>query len=251
MGGALSADRWRIAAASVTGPGHLRDGRPCQDAHEWELLPDGSLAAAVADGAGSAARSDAGAAAAVRAAIAVLRERLPGSLEEALVEAIRAAGAAVESSARQLGAAPSDLATTLIVCVTGADGVLVAQVGDGEVIVQAADGETLRVTGRGRAREYLNETTFLTSPGALDAIALDGWTGAVSHLAILSDGLQLLALAGSEGTPHRPFFDPLFRFVTGEADAQHASERLRSFLASDRVSARTDDDVTLLLASRL
>jgi len=59
---------WRVLGASVRGVRHLRDGTPCQDAHAWRALPDGRVALAVADGAGSAAHAEAGAGAAARVA---------------------------------------------------------------------------------------------------------------------------------------------------------------------------------------
>ena len=50
-----------------------------------------------------------------------------------------------------------------------------------------------------------------------------------------------------EGTPHTPFFDPLFRFVSSATDAGAADEELRSFLSSPRVTSQTTDDLTLVL----
>jgi serine/threonine protein phosphatase PrpC len=63
---------WRVLGASVVGVSHVAHGTPCQDAHAHRLLPGGLLAVAVADGAGSASRSDEGAKAAVEAALDAL-----------------------------------------------------------------------------------------------------------------------------------------------------------------------------------
>ncbi|NJK69758.1 MAG: protein phosphatase 2C domain-containing protein, partial [Microcoleus sp. SU_5_3] len=52
---------WQVVAASVTGTSHEKRSQPCQDAHCWRLLPNNVLAAAVADGAGSAALAEIGA----------------------------------------------------------------------------------------------------------------------------------------------------------------------------------------------
>ena len=67
---------WRVAAASVVGTSHVKSGQPCQDAHEWRVLPSGFLIAAVADGAGSAALAEIGATLAARAAVQALAEAL-------------------------------------------------------------------------------------------------------------------------------------------------------------------------------
>src|SRR4051794_33650646 len=60
---------WRTAFASVIGTSHIKTGIPCQDASACSVInaEDGSeiLVAAAADGAGTASRSEAGAALAV------------------------------------------------------------------------------------------------------------------------------------------------------------------------------------------
>ena len=126
--------------------------------------------------------------------------------------------------------------------------VAAVQVGDGAVVV--ADGEgKVRSLLRPISGEYHNETTFLISPGALDELQFT-WLGeGVSRLAMLTDGLQMLALKVADGEPHAPFFEPLFRFIGTAGDEGKSEADLAAFLGSDRVKARTDDDVTLLLAA--
>jgi hypothetical protein len=61
--------------------------------------------------------------------------------------------------------------------------------------------------------------------------------------------LANLALKIPEGTPHKPFFAPLFRFSGEWKEEEDAKQQLESFLRSPRVCERTDDDLTLLLAT--
>ena len=75
------------------------------------------------------------------------------------------------------------------------------------------------------------------------------YDGPATRVALLTDGLQMLALKMPGREPHLPFFDPLFRFAAGEADTAAAAERLAAFLAGPRVSARADDDLTLVIAA--
>ena len=66
---------WRVAAATAAGASHLRDDIPNQDAvaHRVIEIGDGAVAAiAVADGAGSAPRSDEGSRIAVATAVAAV-----------------------------------------------------------------------------------------------------------------------------------------------------------------------------------
>ncbi len=67
---------WQVVGAAVQGVSHARLGLPCQDVQGYQILPDGTLIVALADGAGSAPLSDQGAARAVESALAALAERL-------------------------------------------------------------------------------------------------------------------------------------------------------------------------------
>jgi hypothetical protein len=127
--------------------------------------------------------------------------------------------------------------------------VAVAQVGDGVAVVadHAMVPVALTLPAHG---EYVNETTFLVSPGALEVAQVRVWHGAATGLAMLSDGLQRMALNLPSGDPHAPFFSPLFSFAAATDDPAEAQRKLRGFLGSPRVVERTDDDVTLLLAAR-
>src|SRR5579862_696860 len=112
-------DCWKVVAASVIGVSHEKVMLPCQDAHRWLVLPGGLLLVAMADGAGSAALADVGAAVAVEAAIGRLAElvvALPWlKSEDGLSDVLRAGRAAVEAEAERRAAELRYLACTLIV----------------------------------------------------------------------------------------------------------------------------------------
>src|SRR5437867_2109068 len=76
--------RWMVFGCSSRGQHHAATGLPCQDAHAVAGLPGGAVVLVVADGAGSAPRSDQGAALAVEQAAASLASladrRLPRDL---------------------------------------------------------------------------------------------------------------------------------------------------------------------------
>jgi hypothetical protein len=249
---AAPAGTWRVIGASVRGTGHERTGLPCQDAHAWRRLPGGALALAVADGAGSAAHAEAGARAAANAAADTLAKSAAtvadGDWTAALDAAFAAALQAVEAEAAAQAVELRELSTTLIACVVTSSGVTAAQVGDGAVIV--ADAEGMRALTAPTSGEFANETVFLTSPGAVDAAQRAAWKGAPLHLAVFTDGLQGLALKHPARTPHEPFFAPLFAFAAESTDAGDAGEQLAEFLRGPRVTARSDDDLTLLIATR-
>ena len=57
-----SDSNWRILGASVAGTSHRKKGRGCDDNHTYQILDNGFVLLAVADGAGSASRAAEGAA---------------------------------------------------------------------------------------------------------------------------------------------------------------------------------------------
>lgn len=250
--------RWRVAGVSVRGASHERLGLPCQDAHQWAQLTNELLLAAVADGAGSASMADVGAILAVEAAINSARERFSesssvGALahlnwEGLLSHTLSAARAALEREAETRALPLRDFACTLTVVVAGKDFVAAMQVGDGAVVVAEPDGVLLSVL-RPVQGECLNETVFLTSPDSVETSQPAVWHGPLAHLAVFSDGLQMTALRMPSADPHPGFFTPLFQFLARQSDGAQAQEALGSFLTSPRVRDRTDDDVTLLLAT--
>jgi hypothetical protein len=247
---------WRCAAASARGSSHEKTGLPCQDAHRVERLGADLLVAAVADGAGSAAHAEVGAATAVAAALDSIRGRLESFascaddevFKAALLESIGDARSAVEREAEERAQAAREFASTLILVVATPDFVAAAQVGDGGVVLRDACGGLVALTSP-EFGEYVNEVCFLTSPGAERNTQARVWRGRVGQLAMFSDGLELLCLRMPEGEPHGPFFEPVFDFVKGAADEERAGEELNTFLLSPRVRAQTDDDTTLILAS--
>jgi hypothetical protein len=160
----------------------------------------------------------------------------PNTFKTILTTALKAALSAVKKEAKTQGIKPRELASTLIVVIATPQVVATAQIGDGAAIIQTQDNDLIALTTPDSG-EYINQTTFLISPGALKTAQLHIWHGKPTHVALFSDGLQMLA----------PFFTPLFKFIS--AAGETASVQLTSFLQSPRVKERTDDDLTLLLAA--
>jgi len=165
-----------------------------------------------------------------------------------LNDAMLAAKKAVEDEAAACDKQPQDLATTLITMVATPELVAVAQIGDGLAVAKDGTGNLLALT-MPDSGEYINETTFLTSPTALDTAQMRLWRTEIANVGIITDGLQMLALNMVVGEPHKPFFFPLFEFVANTQDKTEAKEQLVKFLRSERITQRTDDDLTLIIAA--
>jgi len=258
---------WRVLGASVCGTSHQKRSQPCQDAWAATIRDDGFLLVAVADGAGSAARSRDGATCAVEAAIAYLANLtfpdltnqqtcdkeepdLEPTWEPLLREALTTAKTAVVEQAEAAGLPPRDYASTLILLVASPAGVAVAQIGDGAAVMMDESGTLMALT-QPQQGEYANQTTFLTSEGAIAQAEISLQPIPAQGIALFSDGLQRLALQMPEGTPHNGFFSPLFQFINQDLELDGANAQLQDFLTSPRVSQRTDDDLTLVLAGAI
>jgi hypothetical protein len=246
---------WRCIAASVRGVGHERSGQPCQDAHGWRCMGGKMLAASIADGAGSAALSEIGARiaadTALNAIVESIESALPSTDEQwstALLAAAVAARTAVEAEAVLREIEVRELASTLILVAAHPSGIAVAQIGDGAAVVKNRAGELSAITIPQNG-EYLNETIFLTSPTAVETAQVVVWRGEPAQIAVFSDGLQTIALSAKESAPYAPFFAPLFRFADGVTDQTRGELELAEFLKSPRFEQRTDDDLTLVLAT--
>jgi hypothetical protein len=245
--------QWKVSATSVCGSSHEKLGIPCQDASFWMTQENNILIAAVADGAGSASHSDIGAQIAVQTAVQTLcaKPNLENQLhtdtfEPILTHALKTALKAIKKEAKTQGIKPRELASTLITLIATPHLVATAQIGDGAAIAQTQKGELIALTTPDSG-EYINQTTFLISPNAIQTAQINLWQGSPTHIALFSDGLQMLALQMPYGKPHTPFFSPLFQFIAKAGTT--AQTQLTSFLQSPRVRERTDDDLTLLLAA--
>ena len=257
---------WRVARASVQGTSHSRTGQPCQDSSSvGEDAPQGIFVAAVADGAGSAEFSADGSRIAAHAAtqMAARLMRLhvqpfyEGVLKEILHEAVRHARKELEAEACRREKDLRSFATTLIVAICAPEITGAAQIGDGAMVTAAKgmqhddeEGDYALFSAPQRG-EYANTTNFITSDNWQASLDIRTQHGGVRHVAMFTDGIQSIALnAVSGNTPHSPFFDPLFRWLERQVDYEEAGDSLAAFLSSPRVTARADDDLTLLLAVR-
>ncbi len=257
---------WRVVRASVQGTSHTKTGQPCQDSSSvGEDAPQGIFVAAIADGAGSAEFSADGsriaAHTATRMAARLLRQHVQplyeGVLEEILNEAVRYARKELQAEARRREKELRSFATTLIVAICAPEITGAAQIGDGAMVTAAKgmqhDDEEggYALFSAPQRGEYANTTNFITSGKWQASLDIRVQHGGVSRVAMFTDGIQSIALSAAAGNaPHVPFFDPLFRWLGRQVDYENAGDSLAAFLSSPRVTARADDDLTLLLAVR-
>ena len=244
---------WTWAAASRIGTSHIRNGTPCQDAHRC-FERDGVLVAIASDGAGSASHGHHGAALTCRTFAtgigAALREDgLPDDETlHAIVDNLRDRVAHVASGR---GLVMRDFAATLVAVVAGEAGTLAVHVGDGAAVGRDAAG--WRSLSWPESGEFAGTTYFVTDDGGA-RLRISRTDERPDRVAVMTDGIERLALDLANARPHGPFFDGVTRpldAVSSHGRSPLVSGGLGAFLAGDAVNARTDDDKTLVLARRL
>lgn len=252
---------WRYVYASVPGVSHRASGVECQDAGAAQLwpTPDGDwvLALAAADGAGSASAARTGAELTCRVFLdecaAWLAQATDADWTRATAELLlQRVQTVLQQQAASENLPVREFACTLLGAVLTADRALFMQIGDGAIVI--GDGDSYQTVFWPQAGEYANETWFITDSNAAARLEFAMLTEPILEIAVITDGLQPLALHYQSRQAHTPFFRPLFqRLRTAPepgcpADLMDALER---FLDTPHLNQRTHDDKTLILASRL
>jgi hypothetical protein len=251
---------WKRLFHSAPGTSHVAEHKGCQDTCRVSELSVGEetiLLAAVADGAGSAAFSDEGARLACEEFLSTAGEAIQGGLSldtlarEAVAGWYQAIADALGRKAEALGTTPRELACTLLAAVVGEKAAVFAQLGDGGIVILEQD--AYRPVFWPQHGEYCNTTNFVVNPLASDELQFQVIQGRIDEVSVFSDGLERLVLDFAGRAAHDGFFRPVFGALRA-ATADSASDLeapFREFLESPRVNERTDDDKTLVLATRL
>ncbi len=243
---------WSVLGEKATGTSHIARGTPCQDAfvHRTFGASGTWLVIAVADGAGTASHSEIGAVLACEELVKRIEigQLNPLPTQEVALSVFHDVRTVLIAEAERLQVSPRELACTLLLAVVGPDGAAFAQVGDGAIVYH--DGQEYRTVFWPEPTEYANATDFLTDNKFANAFQYTAITLAVSELAVLTDGLQRLALDFSAKLAYADFFNPLFQAIKTSTLPDSLSPALKDFLNSQSINGRTDDDKTLVLAMR-
>jgi hypothetical protein len=235
---------------------------PCQDsaAHCVIRTKEGPVfVAVVCDGAGSAAHSEIGSWLASTTFVELIEVhfenggRLVDIGRDKVVSWIAKTAERLTARANDDGNSPKDYSCTLIAAIVGNDAAAFAQIGDGAIVVShgAADGWSWVFWPQ--HGEYANQTVFVLSANAADAMEFNLAPRRIDEFAIFSDGIERMVLHGATKAVNDSFFDQMFvpvRASTARGLDQKLSEKLKAYLGSVVVNARTNDDKTLLMATR-
>ena len=253
---------WRWVAASVRGTAHVESGTPCQDYFACRLIGSGvnkTLVLTVADGAGSALHSHVGSATACQAFLASVENSLASSTSKLTFTTdlaqswLLATRAELKRLSDDNGHPIREYASTLLVAIIQPEQSMYIQIGDGLIVAQGEDQGGWSWIFWPNRSEYANETYFLSDDRVLDSAQIELTDHCPAEVALLTDGIERLVVTYADKSVYAPFFDRNIRPVRqceNEAENAGLSLLLAKYLRSTEISARTDDDITLVLASR-
>jgi len=251
--------KWKTIRASVTGTSHLENKTECQDNCWVDTFKFNKnkeyLIAIVSDGAGSSINGEKGSELTckilVESIISSLEDKEEDSLtEESVVKWIKAVRREIYSLAEDEDLAAREYACTVLCSVVAENIAIFFQIGDGAIVVSKSN--ILGVVFWPDSGEYANSTYFITDEDAISNLRVTRVNTKINEITLFSDGIQHLALSYKSRIPHFPFFDPMLSILQKRKNnnCDDLDEQLKYFLSSDAINSRTDDDKTLVLATR-
>jgi hypothetical protein len=249
--------------ASAVGTSHIASGLPCQDSHFHLTLNDAAghpvTILVVSDGAGSASE-------------AAIGSTLASETFAKLVAGYISSGGLVDNISRDLVSRwlagvvyrlslkswdedkdTRDYACTLLAVICGERATVFLQIGDGAIVISDGWTTAWRHVFWPQHGEFANTTNFITSEDALEVMEFHKTTEPLAELALFTDGLENLVLHKANRTVHAPFFDSMFPSVRGSraiGEDAELSRALAQYLSTPKINERTNDDKTLILATR-
>jgi hypothetical protein len=251
---------WRYARASVIGTSHLSTDKKCQDANGVFFAKDSTgeeiLVLVAADGAGSAEKSDEGSQLVCKEFISIVDRHFAdgGTFFQITPEQMDIWSNWLHESIREKAFAseriPRDFACTFLALIVGQTSAIAAQIGDGAIVI-GSDG-TYETVIWPQSGEYVNATYFITDDCFINSLHVTPINKPVDEVAVFTDGIQMLALHYATQSVFEPFFRPMFDTLRKEppGERQNLNENLVEYLDSPLINERTDDDKTLILATR-
>jgi hypothetical protein len=181
---------------------------------------------------------------------------LDGITKEFVEDWLSRVRAEIRDRAEIADLSPREFACTLLGAVVGQDRAAFLQIGDGAIVVSnRAEPDDYGWIFWPQHGEFANQTNFVTQDNALEILEFEVEDRCIDEIAIFTDGIERLVLDLQNKTAHAPFFRPLFNWLLKtkptvvDADIP-ASEVIERYLGSKQIIERTDDDKTLIIASR-
>jgi Protein phosphatase 2C len=252
---------WRWAGARSLGTSHIKAGIECQDflaCVEWQSAAGNVLVAVVSDGAGSASQAETGSRIVCFGLLRAVRDHFRNGrgIDDADDETVRdwidSIRERISISASRNQFRRRDYAATLVAVLAGPRSAIVLHIGDGAAVVREHGSSSWIVPSWPFHGEYASTTAFVTDDPA-PRLSIERLPVRIEHIAVFSDGLERLVLDHAQRTAFPPFFNRTLSPILASNVLGHdrsLSRALRSYLDSEAICDRTDDDKALILGAR-
>jgi hypothetical protein len=250
---------WKTIGQSAIGTSHIQNGKGCEDASIYKVITldtkEDVLVCFVSDGAGSAKFAGKAATNSVTSAVNFVEDFFAkGELlsEERLIALAEHVYDHLVDLATKEGCPKNEFSCTLLGCILTPEKAGFLQIGDGAIIRNDGSGHYKEIWWPHNG-EYQNSTAFLIDDPNLPYLNKKIIDESISEVAIFTDGLQHLALNQVDMNVHQPFFKNFFPLLSKATQDEHLSilnGRLIDYLSSETINSRTDDDKTLVLATK-
>ncbi|RXK87296.1 PP2C family serine/threonine-protein phosphatase [Filimonas effusa] len=252
--------RWKAIGQSIKGTSHEQVNKCCEDALRFDLvmtpLDEEVLICCASDGAGSAKFAQAASSFTVETIVLLLSSCVKEGkiIDETRVRFIlETVYDGLSEQANSNDVSKNEYSATCLGAVLFSDKAVFFQIGDGVMTREDSSGYYSAVFWPDNG-EYLNDTRFLIDDINFPFLRFKLIEECINELSIVTDGLQGLILNQQAQSIHQPFYKDLFKWLRLASDRAHLQildKKLTEFLNSWSVNQRTDDDKTLLLATRL
>lgn len=241
---------------SIAGSSHVAKGSPCQDSNCCKILPNGWIAAAIADGVGSAKHSEIASKMACDILIGTCEEQITedtkfSEAKGVIAEAYKRADQRIKEYVSQSGDLITDYDTTLSAVIYDGKNLAFGHSGDGGIVALTYDGDYVKITEPQKAEDGIcvvplraGETHWIFGECELAAasvlLATDGMYDSFTPYLLKGQPVELyIPLI-------RWFMDNYVIGITQE-NRQETEESRRRFLCGDSCKSITDDKTILVV----
>lgn len=232
---------------SIQGLNHESSDLPCQDAHSILELHNNWVVAAIADGLGSAARSDISANIAVNTVTDIVSKYIPKmwhtkTLMSVLHTSFVAAQNNINAEMEKQNHLPEEYDTTLTAVIYNGRNIVYGHVGDGGIIGLGSFGDYFKITEVQKGEEH---NMVIPLRGGPEYWVFDYSEEEFSSILLLTDGLLDIILPPIlQGNIYinyvRQFMD-IKKLGLTEINKEQVINKIETILKSDKLDFVTDD----------
>lgn len=256
--------RWHAAYASAIGTSHEKSKNPCQDACGSRIIQAGSgqeiFLGIVSDGAGSASRSEVASSLVVEMFLKKFTSLIKSELELQTIDRsyilswLNEVRSQIFIQAKNENLSPREFACTIVAAIVGIDNSIFFQVGDGAIVVSESPSNDYGCIFWPQHGEFINQTNFIIQENLSDVLEFEFSQNRINRIALFTDGIERLVLNFSDKSVYPPSLNSIFEWLQNTPQPnpiEGTSQALNTFLNSPFINNRTDDDKSLVMASRI